>query len=133
MTPARRLAVAVKIHCPVSAATLAAMLAGDASAVERDETAAAILAIIRADNPLGDFALYGGVVEIAPGWESFTPGAAATPTLGNAGNAALSPTVVLTTYAPAGSDIEPVLAALMAAHPWEVPVIEIRDVELLIR
>ncbi|ABD25422.1 hypothetical protein Saro_0977 [Novosphingobium aromaticivorans DSM 12444] len=133
MTLARRAAIAVKIHCPVSAATLAAMLAGDASAIELDETAAAILAIIRADNPLGDFALYGGVVEIGLGWESFTPGAAANPALGTAGSAALSPTAILTTYAPAGSDIEPALAALMAAHPWEVPVIEIRDVELLIR
>ena len=131
--PGRRRVTAVKIHCPVTSQTFGAILGGDASALERDETAAALLAVIGSDNALGDFGLYHGVAEIGIGWESFTPSADAAPTLGTAGKAALSPTVILTTYAPAGADIEQALAGLMAAHPWEVPVIELAQVELLIR
>lgn len=129
----RRRAVAVKIHCPISAETLAAMLAGDDDALERDPAASTILAVIRDDNPLGDFGLYKGVCEIAPGWENFQPGPDAAPTLGTSGTRSLSPTVILTTYADAGADLAEALAALMAAHPWEVPVIELSDVELLVR
>lgn len=131
--PGRRRVTAVKIYCPVSSQTLDAMLGGDASALERDATAAALLAVIRSDNALGDFGLYQGIAEIGIGWESFTPSPEAAPTLGTAGQAASSPTVILTTYAPAEDDIEKALAGLMAAHPWEVPVIELTQVELLIR
>lgn len=109
------------------------MLAGDDGALERDPAASAILAVIRDDNPLGDFGLYKGVCEIAPGWESFLPGADASPTLGTSGARSLSPTAILTTYADADADLAPALAALMAAHRWEVPVIELSDVELLVR
>lgn len=129
----RRRAVAVKIHCPIQPETLAAMFAGDNSALERDPAASAILAVIRDDNPLGDFGLYNCVCEIAPGWESFLPGAGASPTLGTAGTRSLSPTAILTTYADADADLALALAALMAAHPWEVPVIELSDVDLLVR
>jgi hypothetical protein len=133
VTVARRRVTVVKIHCPVAPETLAALLAGDAGALERDPTAAAMLGVIRADNALGDFGLYHGVAEIGLGWESFTPSADAVPTLGVAGASALSPTVILTTYAPAGADIDSALAALMAAHPWEVPVIELSEAELALR
>lgn len=133
MTPARRRVTVVAIHCPVSPETLARLLAGDSTALDRDETAAALLRVIRGDNALGDFGLYHGVTEIGLGWESFTPSPDATPTLGAAGTTALSPTVILKTYAPAGADIDAALAALMAAHPWEIPVIELTEVELLVR
>nr|WP_221236642.1 hypothetical protein [Novosphingobium taihuense] len=112
---------------------MAALIAGDQATLERDATAAAILAVIRAENPLGDFDLYKGVCEIAPGWESFQPGAAARPTLGTSGERSLSPTAILTTYADAGADISESLAALMDVHPWEVPVIELSEVDLLVR
>lgn len=126
-------ATLVRIHVPVAPATLAAMLAGDGEAAERDETLAAILAVIRDGNPLGDFGLYGGVVEIAPGWESFRSGADARPTLGAAGESSLSPTVILTTYAPCAPDDPALLAAidrLLDVHPWEVPVIEVTATRL---
>lgn len=129
----RRRAVAVKIHCPITAQTLAALTAGDEAALERDSAATAILTVIRDDNPLGDFGLYKGVCEIAPGWESFRPGPDAKPTLGTSGECSLSPTAILTTYADAEADISAALAALMAAHPWEVPVIELSEVDLLVR
>ncbi|MEL0210106.1 MAG: hypothetical protein VW891_05915, partial [Novosphingobium sp.] len=96
-------------------------------------TASAMLAVIRADNPLGDFTLYKGVCEIALGWESFQPGPDAKPTLGSAEARTLSPTVIITTYACADAELEPALDALMAVHPWEVPVIEVTEVDLLVR
>lgn len=130
---AMRDALAVKIHCPIAPATLAALLAGDAAALDADPAAAALMSLLRAGSPLGDFGLYHGVVEIAPGWEHFTPAAGANPTLGAANTASLSPTVILTTYAPADADITGALAALMAAHPWEVPVIEVQQTRLLVR
>lgn len=133
MTVARRRAVAVRIHCPVAPETLAAMQSGDGGALERDVTARALLAIIRGDNPLGRFGPYHGVVEIGLGWESFTPSPDAAPTLGHAGETTLSPTVILTTYADRDADIDDALAALMTAHPWEVPVIQVTEVDLLQR
>ncbi|MCX7284692.1 MAG: hypothetical protein NTX28_11740 [Novosphingobium sp.] len=133
MTFGRRRALAVKIHCPITAETLGALIAGDGGALERDGTTAAMLAVIRGDNPLGDFGQYQGVCEIAPGWESFRPDPDARPALGEAGRNSLSATAILTTYAPAEADISTCLAALMAAHPWEVPVIEVSEVDLLVR
>lgn len=133
MSASRRRAVAVKIHCPISALTFTALLNGNGDAIERDPAAAAMLAVIRADNPLGDFKLYNGVCEISPGWESFQPGPDAKPTMGSAGERPLSPTAIITTYADADADLAPALDALMAAHPWEIPVIELSEVQLLVR
>jgi hypothetical protein len=131
-----RPARAVRIHCPATAATIAAMRDGQADAIETDPAVAPLLAIIRADNPLGDFGLYKGVVEIALGHESFIPTGDANPTSGAAGTISLLPSVVLTTYI-ADDAPEPLvtaaLDALVAAHPWETPVIEVWSTSLLTR
>ena len=77
-----------------------------------------------------------GVAEIGLGWETFAPSPAANPTLGSAGEVEHSPTVTLTTWIPASAPTEAVdaaLAALMEAHPWEVPVIEVIETRLLVR
>ena len=137
VNPVRR-ARKVRIHCPLDQGVFAALLGGEGEAIERDPTAAKMLAIIRADNPLGDFGAYKGVVEISFGLESFTPTADAAPALGVAGRPAISPTAILTTYVDEGADPELVRAALRqlaTAHPWEIPVIEFdeRPVELIRR
>lgn len=129
----RRAVTQIRIHCPVASETLAALMAGDLEAIERDPTSAAMLAIIRADNPLGDFGLYQGVFETAFGLEGFIPAVGARPTLGAAGAATLSPTVTITTYAAAEADpaaVNAAIEALVHAHPWEIPVIEVAQVEL---
>lgn len=134
--PPRRPARILRIHCPAAAATIEAMRAGHADAIERDPVVAPLLAIIRADNPLGDFGLYTGVVEIAIGYESFIPTADAAPTSGRAGTISLLPSVVLTTYIAgdaAEGMVSAALAEIVAAHPWEVPVIELSAAELLTR
>ncbi|MGO4169363.1 hypothetical protein [Novosphingobium sp. PhB55] len=123
-----REALLVRIHVPVSPETFRAMLAGDVAAGERDPVLAAILAVVRADNPLGDFGLYKGVAEIGLGWESFQPGPDARPALGEAAMTSLSPTVILSLHAPCSEEDPEFLEAMdriMAAHPWEIPVIEI--------
>lgn len=127
---------AVRIYVPVAPATLAALLAGESAAMERDPVLSAMLAIVRAQPALGDFGLYNGVAEIALGWETFTPGPDAAPTLGTADETTFSPTVTVTTWLrddAAEADVDAALAALIAAHPWEVPVIEVTESRLLLR
>lgn len=126
----------MRVYCPIEAETLTAMLTGDASAIESDPTLSTILRIIRDDNPLGDFGIYKSVVEIAPGWELFTPAGAARPALGEAGSSSTSPTAILTIYVDAGasaSAISTALSHVMEEHPWEVPVIEMNETVLLTR
>jgi hypothetical protein len=126
----------LRIHCPAAAATVAAMRAGHIDAIERDAVVAPLLAIIRADNPLGDFGTYQNVVEIALGAESFVPTAASTPTEGVAGAVSVLPNVILTTYIADGAAealVSAALAEIVAAHPWEVPVIEIVAAEMLVK
>jgi hypothetical protein len=126
----------LRIYCPVEPATFDALLAGRIEAVEDDPVARRILGVIRGANPLGDFGLYNGVVEISLGWESFKPAANARPARGTPGAVTLSPTIVLTTYFDAQTSdetLQPVLAQIMDVHPWEVPVIELGDTKLLVR
>lgn len=129
-------ATLVRIHVPVAAATLAAMLNGSGAAAERDPVLAGVLAVIRAENPLGDFGLYKGVFELSPGWEGFCPSPDAQPALGEPGTVTLSPTVTVSVHAPCGADDPALLAAverIMAIHPWEVPVVEISSVRMAMR
>ena len=138
MTHARRTRTVdrIRVYCPVTAETLTAMIAGEHDAIERDPTLSSMLAIVRDDNPLGDFGPYRSVVEMMPGWEMFTPEPSARPTLGAAGCTQVSPSVVMTIHVPtdvATETLDDLLARLIAAHPWEVPVIELSRVDLLIR
>ena len=131
-----RIVRSVRIHVPVAAATLRSLLAGEAGALESDATLATMLAIVREQSALGDFGLYHGVAEITLGWETFVPGPEASPTLGSEAETTFSPTVTLTTWIREGADeadVDTALDALMAAHPWEVPVIEIAESRLLLR
>lgn len=131
-----RQALAIRVAWPVSPQTAQRLLAGDADAIGDDPGLAGLLAVLRADNPLGDFGLYQCVAELAPGWEIFRPGPQAMPTLGAAGTDATSPSVMVTIHVPAEADgaaIDAAIAALMAAHPWEVPVLEVSEVRLAIR
>ncbi|WP_010544184.1 hypothetical protein [Sphingomonas elodea] len=123
------------IHVPVAADTLRALAAGDGDAVEREPALSAILAIVREANPLGDFGAYSGVVELGLGWELFTPAANARPTLGAAEVETRSPTVVLRVHLDSedGQAAAESIARILAAHPWEIPVIERISVELLMR
>lgn len=123
-----RSAQKVTIHCPISAETLRRLTGGDLEAIERDPAAAAILAVIRASDQLGDFDLYKGVFEVSLGLEGFTSTERANPTSGQPGERALSPTAIISTYvdpAVSAPELAMVIDALVLAHPWETPVIEV--------
>lgn len=123
----------IRVYCPVAPATLAAMIAGQPAAVEDDPTAAALLAILRTP-PLGDFGRYREVVELALGYEGFRPGEGAVPTLGAVGQPSWSPTVILTAIYDAEADVSALTDTLLAAHPWDVPVIALSEpYQLLVR
>ncbi len=130
MTIPMRAAFKVRVHCPVSSLTFAALLRGELAAIETDAVAAKVLAVIRGPNPLGDFDLYQGVFEVSLGMEGFTVTDRATPTAGEAGTNTLCPTLVITSYIDAAADpgeLRTALSALLNAHPWETPVIEFDD------
>lgn len=127
---------AIVIHCPSQMATLQAVVAGAEDALERDPAVARMLAIIRAPNAFGDFGRYQGVIEIGLGLETFIASAQSRPTLGAPGSSTWSPTITLTTYvdeALPDGELQDVLREIMAAHPWETPVIEVRASRLLLR
>ncbi len=123
----------VRVHCPVSANVLARLQAGEAAALADDPVLSGVVGVIRASDVLGAIGPYRGVFELGFGLESFVPGTDALPTTGRAGEAEVVPTVVVKTYAAQGADIAAALAAIVAMHPWEVPVIEVGAVELVRR
>lgn len=95
-----------------------------------------MLAIVQDHGVLGDFGSYRSVVELATGWELFTPGPDAKPALGMAETSTASPTAILTLHIPsdtAEDAVSAALSAIVAAHPWEVPVIEITPSSLVTR
>jgi hypothetical protein len=131
-----RQALAIRLAWPVSQATLERLLAGQSAAFEADPSLASLLDILRADNPLGDFGPYQAVAELAPGRELFRPGPEARPALGEAHRDEHSPSVMVTIHVPAetaGPKLDAAIDALLAAHPWEVPVVEVTEVRLAVR
>ncbi len=123
------------LHVPVAAETLRRLAAGDAACIDSEPALSAILTIVREANPLGDFGGYRGVVELGLGWELFTPAGSARPTLGVADIESRSPTVILRVHLPHddAGQAESAIARILAAHPWETPVIERSTAELLMR
>jgi hypothetical protein len=131
-----RAARALRVFCPVEPQTLSAMLAADGSAIERDKHVAEMVRIIRSGSALGDFGIYKSVIEISPGWELFTSGADAAPTLEESGSSSTSPTAILTIYIAEEAptvEVDAGIAAILKAHPWEVPVLEMFETSLLLR
>ncbi len=120
----------VRVHCPVSGVGLARLQAGDGAAIADEPALAAIVALIRDDAVLGAIGTYRGVFELGFGLESFIPGTDARPTTGHAGQVAVVPSVVVKSYAPIDADLTPILTAIAAAHPWEIPVIEVGEAVL---
>jgi hypothetical protein len=125
-----RQVIRLSIHCPVAPNTFAALVAGEGGVLEADAMVAPVLAAIRAAG-LGDFGRYTGVIEAALGIEMFTPGVGSRPARGQAGVTSHVPTIILTSWAEAGwPGLDDALAAIRAAHPWEVPVIELSEARL---
>jgi hypothetical protein len=126
----------LRLSWPVAAGTFAALMSGDATALETDPWFAKLLGPLRASNPLGDFGAYQAVAEVSPCWELFKPTPEARPTLGEPDAAQVSTNLMVTVHVLGNTSeeqFEALLDALMAGHPWEVPVIEVSEVRLLVR
>jgi hypothetical protein len=131
-----RLARRISVRCPVAGKTLQSLSRGETSALAADPVIAPILAAIEAHPEFGDFGAYGGVCEFTVGVEAFTPGTGADPTLGVPGQRTLCGTVTLTTFVADETPeirLEALIDTLAAAHPWELPVIEVDTVRLYAR
>ncbi|MGO4236561.1 hypothetical protein [Pseudarthrobacter sp. YAF2] len=118
----------LRVHWPISAETFGRIAAGDAGAVQQDPGLAGLLHAVKKFPDLGDFGNYKHVFESGIGFEGFSCGEGATPTLGRVGEQTLSPTFVFTTYFDASLDdavLERAMQELVAIHPWELPVIEV--------
>lgn len=124
----------ITLYCPVSPAAWPVLWAGDLTRLEQDILAAPVFAALRANAEFGTLGPYRQVYEMALGHESFSPTTEARPTLGKANEHSLTMNVVITTYVAANvskARREELIAALAAAHPWEVPVMEIHKVRVL--
>ena len=118
----------LRVHWPISTETFGRIAAGDTQAVQQDPGLAELLKAVQQFPELGDFGNYQHVFESGIGFEGFTCGEGATPTLGRVGEQTLSPTFVFTTYFDAALDdavLERAMQELVAIHPWELPVIEV--------
>jgi hypothetical protein len=123
----------ITIRCPISSLTLQAVLQGDGYALESDPSIAPILKLIEERPAFGDFGHYTGVCEVTVGLEAFTSGHASSPTLGTPGKRTASFTATVTTFVGETVDdqtLHALIEAIAAAHPWEVPVIELDSTRL---
>jgi len=118
----------LRVHWPISTETFGRIAAGDTQAVQQDPGLAELLKAVQQFPELGDFGNYQHVFESGIGFEGFSCGEGATPTLGRVGEQTLSPTFVFTTYFDSALDdavLERAMQELVAIHPWELPVIEV--------
>lgn len=134
--PERRKVRILRLSWPVEATTFAALMRDGPGVLETDPWFSRLLVHLRAVNPLGDFGQYQAVAEVAPCWELFKPASGAQPTLGKPGQPQVSTNLMVTIHVPAETDeavLEMLLDALLDEHPWEVPVIELGEADLLVR
>ncbi|WP_458112749.1 hypothetical protein M1D88_00860 [Arthrobacter sp. R1-13] len=120
----------LRIHWPIEREILARLAAGETQVFEEDPRMAAFLAVLREMPELGDFGMYHHVFESGLGFEGFTVGEGANPTMGTVGERSVSPTFLLTTYIDADlSDdaVGRIVERVVAIHPWEVPVLEVSE------
>ncbi|WP_427019062.1 hypothetical protein ACQCSX_14720 [Pseudarthrobacter sp. P1] len=120
----------IRIHWPINGSSLAGLAAGKTEAFESDEDMRLLLELLRSTPQLGDFGVYSHVFEAGIGFEGFTTGAGANPTLGMVGERTVSPTIIFTTYLDADTGeelLQVILSRLVGVHPWEIPVIELSE------
>ena len=83
-----------------------------------------------------DFAPLRTSMHPSESWLLFSPTEDAEPTLGEVGSTTRSPTAILIVYVPMEASREAVdnaIRALLEAHPWEIPIVELSETSLLTR
>jgi hypothetical protein len=92
-----------------------------------------IMRVIREFDFAGSVGTYRAVAQISGCADTFTPTADSAPVHGAADIASTLPSARVVTYVPAGTpgaDIDRLIGALVSAHPWEHPLVEMDRVSL---
>jgi hypothetical protein len=92
-----------------------------------------IMRVIRAFDFAGSVGTYRAVAQISGCADTFTPTADSAPVHGAADTASTVPSARIVTYVPAatpGGDVDRLIAALVSAHPWEHPLVEVDRISL---
>ena len=118
--------VRLAVYVPVDEGTQDADLTAVSAVAE-------ILRTFRESGFAGSVGAYKAVAEISSGVETFVPTADAAPTHGVADIASTVPSARLVTYVPAGTpgeELDRLVGAVAAVHPWEHPLVELDRVSL---
>jgi hypothetical protein len=92
-----------------------------------------IMRVFRVFDFAGSVGTYRAVAQISGAADTFMPTADSAPVHGAADIASTVPSARVVTYVPAatpGEDVDQLIGALVAAHPWEHPLIELDRVSL---
>jgi hypothetical protein len=106
---------------------------GSGLAVASDPAVQEFMRVIRGFDFAGSVGTYRAVAQISGCADTFTPTADSAPVHGTAGTASTVPSARIVTYVPGatpGEDIDRLIAALVSAHPWEHPLIELDRISL---
>jgi hypothetical protein len=92
-----------------------------------------IMRVFREFDFAGRVGTYRVVAQISGGADTFTPTSDSAPVHGVADIASTVPSARIVTYLPAGTpggEVDQMLDALVSAHPWEHPLVEVDRVSL---
>ncbi|KAB1639039.1 hypothetical protein F8O03_01415 [Pseudoclavibacter terrae] len=120
----------IRVYWPVQPATFAEVVAGNVSVFRESPDVRPLRDVLASFSEVGDFGDYKTVTEVSIGFEGFTVGSGAQPTLGSAGERTISPTLAVTTHvddALGSARLTEILERIVEVHPWEVPVIEVTE------
>jgi hypothetical protein len=107
--------------------------ASDGLTVASDPVVQEIMRVIREFDFAGSVGTYRAVAQISGCADTFTPTADSAPVHGAADIASTVPSARVVTYVPTGTpgaDIDQLIGALVSAHPWEHPLVEMDRVSL---
>jgi hypothetical protein len=116
------------VYVPVDEASI-----GPGTTVASAAAVQEILRVLRAFDFAGSVGTYRAVAQISGGADTFTPTADSAPVHGTADIASTVPSARVVTYVPAatpGEDVDQLIGALVSAHPWEHPLVEVDRVSL---
>jgi|1186.fasta_scaffold10958_3 hypothetical protein len=106
---------------------------GSGLAVASDPAVQEIMRVIRGFGFAGSVGTYRAVAQISGAADTFTPTADSAPVHGTADIASTVASARIVTYVPAATpagDVDRLIAALVSAHPWEHPLVEVDRVSL---
>jgi hypothetical protein len=106
---------------------------GSGLTVASDPAVQEIMRVIRAFDFAGSVGTYRAVAQISGVADTFTPTADSAPVHGVADRASTVPSARVVTYVPAatpGGEVHRLIGALVSAHPWEHPLVEVDRVSL---